>query len=236
MKIEANETKRVSQAYKRRSDKRLSGRYSFFQKGHLQHLQERERVLLDMLSKFVGESLSDKRVLDIGCGRGGTLLPMLLYGFKPSNCFGVDILEDRITDSRALLPNMTFACCSAEEIPFEKGSFDLVTMFTCLSSVLDKEIRARICRQAKEMLKPGGVVLIYDVRVNNPANKDVSAVALNEQKKYFHGFACSSRTLTVLPPLGRLIGRYSGSLCGALALVPFLRTHRMTIFQKPLHG
>jgi len=229
-----SEHERVTKAYQRRSDGELSSRYCLFNRGNLQHLQERERVLLRMLKKCFGGSVRERRVLDIGCGRGGTLLPMLLYRFKPQNCFGVDILEDRIADARTLLPNVTFACCSAEAIPFEKETFDLVTMFTCLSSVLDKEIRAKICRQAIEMLRPGGWVLIYDFRVDNPSNPDVSAVRLSELKGHFPGMNCSSRTLTLLPPLARLTGRYSPSLCGILALVPFLRTHRMTIFQKPL--
>lgn len=36
----------------------------------------------------------------------------------------MDILEDRIASARKRLPNMTFACCSAEHIPFKKGSFE----------------------------------------------------------------------------------------------------------------
>lgn len=229
----SDESERIKRVYQKYKEKGIGARYSLFQKGSLQVIQERERVLLKMLKKSIGTSVAENRVLDIGCGSGGTLLPMLFYGFQPENCFGIDLLEDRIAEARRRLPNMTFTCCSAENIPFEKGTFDLVTMFTCLSSVLDNNIRRRICQQALAMLRPGGWVLIYDFRVNNPFNKNVCAVTLRELKGYFPALKSVSRTLTLLPQMGRFIGQYSMTMCGFLALMPFLRTHRMTIFQKP---
>jgi ubiquinone/menaquinone biosynthesis C-methylase UbiE len=229
----SSEAKRIGRVYQGRREKGWGARYSLFQKGALQQIQERERVLLRILKKTTGASVADKRVLDIGCGSGDTLLPMLFYGFQPENCFGIDLLEDRIAEARVRLPNMTFACCSAEQIPFEKGSFDLVTMFTCLAMVLDKQIRATICQQTLEMLKPGGWVLIYDMRVNNPSYEHVRSVSLRELRGYFSSLKFYSETLTLIPPLGRFIGRCSMTLCSILALIPFLRTHRISVFQKP---
>ena len=117
--------------------------------------------------------------------------------------------------------------------PLEKGRFDLVTMFTYLSSVLDNNIRRRICQQTLAILCPGGRVLIYDFRVNNPFNPDIKAVTLKELKQYFRCCKYYTKTLTLLPQLGRTLGVYSMSLCCLLAKIPFLRTHRMTMFQKP---
>lgn len=227
-----NESERVKQAYQKRKEKELDKRYSFFRRENLQILQERERVLLSMLNNTVG-NLSNKQILDIGCGEGGTLLPFVLYGADPKRCFGIDILENHIETARQRLPNMTFECCSGDNIPFEKGTFDLVTMFTCLSSVLDNKIRSAICQETMAMLRPGGWVLIYDFRVNNPFNPDVKAVTLKELKQYFQCCKYYTKTLTLLPQLGRALGPYSMSLCSLLAKVPFLRTHRMTMFQKP---
>ena len=229
----SSEAERIKQVYQARRVKGWDARYSLFQKGTLQSFQERERVILRMLRKTVGISVADKRVLDIGCGSGGTLLPMLCYGFRPENCFGVDLLEDRIAEARRRLPNMTFTCCSAEDIPFEKSSFDLVTMFTCLSSVLDNDIRHRICEEAFALLRPGGWVLIYDFRVNNPSNPDVKGVRLGELKAYFSGCKYYSKKLTLLPPIARFVGSYSMFMCSVLSVFPFLRMHRMTAFQKP---
>lgn len=230
--MNSNEAERVKRVYQHREEKQWGKRYSWYQKGTLQVLQERERVLLYMLKNTVG-NLSDKRILDVGCGRGAMLIQLLLYGAKTENCFGIDLLEDRIKEAKAKLPGMKFICCSAEDIPLEKGTFDLVTMFTCLSSVLDSDIRRKICEEVFAMLRPGGWFLIYDFRVNNPSNPDVKGVKFDELKTYFSGCKYYSKKLTLIPPLGRLIGRYSMTMCGILAIVPFLRTHRISVFQKP---
>ena len=222
----------MKRVYQRREEKQWGKRYSWYEKGTLQSLQERERVLLSMLKNTV-EDLSDKRILDIGCGSGNTLIPFLLYGAKTENCFGIDILEDRIKKAKEKLPGMTFICCSAENISLEKGSFDLVTMFTCLSSVLDNDIRRKICEEAFAMLRPGGWFLIYDFRVNNPSNPDVKGVKLGELKAYFPGCKYYSKKLTLLPPLARFVGLYSMFMCSVLSVFPFLKMHRMTAFQKP---
>jgi len=227
-----SESERIREAYEKRRSKGWGKRYSWYQRGTLLALQERERVLLSILQDTLCD-LSDKRILDIGCGSGNTLIPFLFYGAKSENCFGVDILGDSIEVAKERLPGMTFAHCSAENIPFEKGIFDLVTMFTCLSSVLDNDIRRRICQQAFAMVRPSGWVLIYDFKVNNPFNPDVKAVRLGELKEYFLGCKCYSKKLTLLPPVGRMIGPYSMTIYNLLSVFPFLRTHRMTIFQKP---
>ena len=227
------EGERLDRVYRSRREKGHQHRYSYFQQGTLLSFQERERIMLAMLNRVLGR-LSDKRILDIGCGTGRTLLPFVLYGASMEDCFGVDILENRIKTAQATLADMNFVCCSADELPFEKEAFDVVTMFTCLSSVLDNEIRQRICREALSVLRPGGCFLIYDFRVNNPWNKETRRVTLSELKGYFPELTCLSRTLTLIPQLGRIIGRYSPTACGLLSLVPFLRTHRITMFQKPV--
>ncbi|MBW8014702.1 MAG: methyltransferase domain-containing protein [Planctomycetes bacterium] len=229
----SNESDRVKKAYDARKKKGWSNRYPLYQKGTLHEMQWRERVMLSMLEDALGD-LGDKRILDIGCGSGGTLKPFLKYGLKMENCYGVDILDGKIEEAKLALPSMNFACCSAEDIPFEKNSFDLVTTFTCLSSVLDNNIRKSICHQAIDMLRPGGWALVYDFFVNNPYNPDVKAVTLNELKSYFQNCTCRSKKVTLLPPLSRRLAKYSLALCSVLGTIPLLRTHRLTMFQKPL--
>ena len=231
--MNSGEGDRVKKAYDARKGKGLSSRYTLYQKGTLHEMQWRERVMLSMLEKSLGCMLG-KRILDIGCGTGGTLKPFLQYGIEMRDCYGVDILEDKIEAAKSSLPSMNFVCCSAENIPFEKGTFDLVTKFTCLSSVLNNNIRKSICHQAMEMLRPGGWILVYDFYVNNPYNSDVKAVKLNELKSYFPNCTCHSKRLTLLPPSSRRLAKYSMALCSLLGTIPQLRTHRITMFQKPL--
>ena len=42
------------------------------------------------------------RVLDVGCGEGGSLWLLLRLGFAPENLFGVDIQEQRISLARKM--------------------------------------------------------------------------------------------------------------------------------------
>lgn len=225
------ESERVTAAYEKRKGRNLNY-YSCFSPASFQMYQQRERILLNMLKIAFGPTIEDKRVLDIGCGMGGTLLPMLLYGFGPQNCFGVDILADRIEIARKRIPSITFECASAESNSFPKQSFDLVTLHTCLSSILSDDIRKQVCQAAEQMLKPRGWILVYDFVLNNPKNPDVRAVTFSQLLSLFGKCRCvESRKLTLLPPLARKIGKISYSFCSILSCIPFLLTHRMSLFQ-----
>ena len=63
-----NEQHRIQQAYDKRNRAVDSARYSYFYDGNMAMYQQRERVLLRMLRYVFGGVVSDKKVLDIGCG------------------------------------------------------------------------------------------------------------------------------------------------------------------------
>ena len=66
-----NETERIKKVYKKRKSKQKYNLYSYFNKENLYMVQQRERVILDLLRKFNFSKLSDKKILDVGCGTGG---------------------------------------------------------------------------------------------------------------------------------------------------------------------
>jgi len=66
-----NETERIKKVYKKRKSKQKYNLYSYFNKGNLYIVQSRERIILDLLKKFNFLRLSDKKILDVGCGTGG---------------------------------------------------------------------------------------------------------------------------------------------------------------------
>ncbi len=57
-----NESERIKKAYNKRKIQ---------QKGNLYIVQSRERIILGLLREFNFLKLSDKKILDIGCGDGG---------------------------------------------------------------------------------------------------------------------------------------------------------------------
>jgi SAM-dependent methyltransferase len=74
------EIDRIKKAYEKRELLEKSNRYSLFNKGFLFFHQEREREILDILSRFNIKDLSDKKVLELGCGAGAILRDFLRYG------------------------------------------------------------------------------------------------------------------------------------------------------------
>ena len=60
--------------------------YSYFNTSALFIYQQREKALLETLNENAFGQLSDKRILDIGCGYGGILRDFINYGALPENC------------------------------------------------------------------------------------------------------------------------------------------------------
>jgi SAM-dependent methyltransferase len=132
-------------------------------------VRERER-LLDMLA-WTGR----ERVLDVGCGRG-----LLLVGaakrLTTGSAAGIDLwqLED-LSGNRpeATLENARLEgvaervevhTADMREIPFPDASFDTVLSMNAIHNVYSAPGRAAAIAEITRVLKPGGAVLIVDVR------------------------------------------------------------------------
>ena len=78
-------------------------------------------------------------MLEVGCGTGYFLSRFLDYGAVAAA--GIDLLESRVAQVRERDPRLEVVAGDAGRLPWADGSFDLVTQFTCLSSVLDQPSR-----------------------------------------------------------------------------------------------
>jgi SAM-dependent methyltransferase len=125
------------------------------------YMQELEWALLDAL-RAADVELAGARVLDVGTGSGHLLHRLVEFG--AGSGVGFDLMPDRIAAARELYPTLDLVQGNAAELPFGDGEFDLVTQFTCLSSILDPEVRARVAREMWRVTRPGGAVLSYDLR------------------------------------------------------------------------
>lgn len=95
------------------------------------------------------------RVLDIGCSTGHVI------GEIPNEYerTGADISTGAIGLARAARPEVRFVEASAEDLPFEDGSFDCVLALDVLS-VRGVEDEAVALREIRRVLRPGGVLLV----------------------------------------------------------------------------
>jgi phthiocerol/phenolphthiocerol synthesis type-I polyketide synthase E len=87
------------------------------------------RNSVKLVLEVIGDCLvDDKRVLDVGCGRGGTIHTLLTF-FKPAAVTGLDLSTAAIQFCKQAhkASNVRFFEGDAEQLPFEDGAFDVVT-------------------------------------------------------------------------------------------------------------
>jgi ubiquinone/menaquinone biosynthesis C-methylase UbiE len=170
--------------------------------------------------------------LEVGCAGGNIIRSLLRLGAVEENIHGIDIRHDRLKDAVKLYPNVKFSTMDASELNFPKTSFDIIITFTLFSSILNKEIRQQIAMELNRVLKPGGAVLYYDFRFNNPTNQHVIGIYKNEINRLFPGINKTLKLITLLPPLARRLGSMTSILYPALSTIPLLRSHYLGIFVK----
>lgn len=227
------EIQRIIKVYQTYEDEVVQKRWSLDNPGNKAILIERQRAMQEILKTYGFWPLNGFRILDVGCGRGDVLASLQQWGAKPKNLYGVDLLQDRIEEAKRRYPDLNFLCANAEHLEFPDGSFDLVLLFTVFSSILDDAVAQNIAREVARVLRPNGAVLWYDFRYNNPWNPNVRGMTKRHIHQFFPGFEVHLRTITLLPPLARRLGRLTPVLYPFLAAIPVLRTHYLALLVKP---
>jgi SAM-dependent methyltransferase len=229
---EERELVRLHDVYDRRAHSTASLRYSRMNPGHLFGLHEREAAMASMLYADGLRSLAGLRILDVGCGRGGSLRQYLEYEADASRLWGIDLIPTFVEKARSASPGLQILCGTATDLPFHDGSFDFVSQFMLFTSVLDADVKRRAAREIARILAPDGRVLWYDFAFNNPRNPDVRGIGLTEVRQLFPGFSMSHRRITLAPPLGRAIGRFGPTIYYLASTLRPLCTHYLCLLKK----
>jgi ubiquinone/menaquinone biosynthesis C-methylase UbiE len=227
------ELERIRGAYDRRDRSIPAGRYARIERVNLYREHERELALAGLLRSAGLTSLKGLRILDLGCGRGSMLRQLLEYEAEPSLLFGLDLLENRIEAASHLSSNLQLLRGNAAQLPFPDASFHLVLQFMLLTSVLDDRFKRAVAGEIARVLRTGGKLIWYDFAYNNPKNVDVRGIGRAEIKGLFPAWPLTLRQITLAPPLGRLVARFSPIVYYALANIPFLCTHYIGLLEKP---
>lgn len=147
-------------------------------------------------------SLRGKRILDVGCGSGFWIERYIAWGATPEYVTGIDLVPERI-QAASRIPGVRFICGDASETGLPDASQDLVTQNLCLSSALDV-VRHRIAAEMRRVLKPGGIIVWYDLRVNTH-NPNVRKVTDRELRSLFPGYAIDISHAFIVPILARYL-------------------------------
>jgi len=106
--------------------------------------------------------LQGKAVLEVGSGRGGGANHLASW-FKPASYTGLDLAQSAVdlANETHHQPNLKFIQGSAESIPFNNDSVDVIlNVESCHSyGSVDKFLG-----EVKRVLKPGGYLLLVDFR------------------------------------------------------------------------
>jgi SAM-dependent methyltransferase len=226
-----SEPDRIRERYARRAQ-HPTQLYSPLSPAYLLAIQDRERAIVKLINGSGLAPLSGRRLLDVGCGSGYTLLDMIGLGFAPENLTGCELLEDRVRCAKHVLPqSSTVVAGDATTLDLPDASFDIVSQFTVFTSILCPAAQQALASRMWSLVKPSGGVLWYDFIYNNPSNPDVRGIPVRRIRALFPDGKLQCCRVTLAPPLGRRVAQWP-MLYSALDAIPILRTHVLCWISK----
>ena len=112
-----------------------------------------KNLLLDTLAPKEGDY-----ILDVGCGNG-TLLSKIA-ATKSVHGYGTDISPQMVKNAASLNPDFRFAVSSCENIPFDSGLMDIITVCAAYHHFPNVDAFAD---EAKRLMKQGGSLYIAEI-------------------------------------------------------------------------
>lgn len=221
----------VIDRYARRN---VGDRYSMLRAEVWLDMLARQRAMLWLFAHDLGwHDLAELKLTDIGCGGGAKLLEFLRFGFAPQNLCGIELLPERATAARQILPAALVVYeGDANSANITPASQDVVFQSVVFSSLLDDGFQHELARRMWQWVKPGGGVLWYDFIYNNPANPDVRGVPVKRVQKLFPEGKMIVRRVTLAPPISRRVCRIHPYAYQVFNAIPLLRTHVLCWISK----
>jgi SAM-dependent methyltransferase len=219
------ERERIRLEYHRRAREISSELYAPWQPASRFMLESRNRKAAALLHELDVFPKAGDQCLEVGCGSLGWLSELIGWGPRETDLHGIELDPGRAAKASEIFPVADLRIGDAVELPWESETFKLVVASTLFTSVLDLDVRRLIADEIVRVLAPGGALLWYDFAYNNPRNPNVRGISRAEIKKLFPALQGKIRTVTLAPPLARLVAPRWWTLATFLEAIPLLRTH-----------
>ncbi len=101
------------------------------------------------------------RILDYGCGYGRSLQQLAARGF--ANSVGVDFSRELVARGRREHPGLDLRHIDRPPLDEPDGSFDAALILAVLTCIVSDDEQAAVMREIRRLLRPGGVLFISDM-------------------------------------------------------------------------
>ena len=191
--------------------------------------------LADLIRKiYKVNELSNLKLIDFGCGNGSKDLIFLSLGLKPVNFYGVEVHPSLFEEAKENLPNKSnLFNNSIIDFPIKTCFADIGFQSMALSSITNKKYFNKTCTKISKLIKPDGILFSYDFIYTNPNNKNVIPLKKTLLKKSFPDFKIiNERSLTLAPPISRILNKFNPVLHELLERLFLFNTHRLYTLKK----
>ncbi|MBX7167435.1 MAG: class I SAM-dependent methyltransferase [Pirellulales bacterium] len=224
-----DERQRILDEFERR-ERDLGDFYSLHKAGNLFVRHGQERALQWAVNAAGCVPLEDKRILEVGCGRGQWFVSFECLGATRENLSGIELDAIRGGAAARRFGGADIRIGDAAAMPWPNGTFDIVFQSTVFTSILDPELRRRVAAEMLRVLRPQGTIVWYDFRYN-PGNSQVVGLGRQAIKELFPGCKSRFRRATLAPPVARWLAGYSVLLATLVESLQFLNSHLIGYMQ-----
>ena len=158
----------------------------------------------------------DERMLDMGCGRGAVLL-MAAQHLTTGRAVGVDLWRSidqsgnslettrRNATAEGVAERVELHTGDMTNLPFEDNSFDVVVSSLAIHNISGSDGRAKAIAEAVRVLRPGGRLVIADIRATRQHQAQLARIGMNDVARRWLGWQFGmARLVTATKPAVRI--------------------------------
>ena len=221
---------RIRQTYRTYRGARREQLWDLANRGYARMSRDRDRLLVDLVRRSLPAGGS---VLDIGCGPG-SLADLVRAAVRGVRWTGADLLPEAISEACGQRPWATWLEASADDLPVDDAAFDVVVASTLFSSLPNRQLEQGAAAEVSRVLKPGGWLVWYDLRYQNPSNPHVHGITAAALAGLFPKWRRELRSVTLIPPVARRLGWLTPVAYPLLEMLPTMRSHLVGRLERPI--